>query len=188
MGRSKANLPFGNGTLLEWMVRLVGEALDDVWVSVPPAGAAVGGEVVRVPVTAIGALPDDSALGGPLAALRVALSRLDRPVLLVACDLPFLAAKDLRALASASPEPEAALLAEAEGPQPLAALYRPSLLPTIETMLARGRLAMRDLLGEIGFRTLPATTAHVGCPPLANLNTPEEYAAAVARAAAARLI
>ncbi len=188
MGRSKANLPFGNGTLLDWMVRLVGGALDQVWISVPPAGAAVCGDAVRVPAAARGSIPDDAALGGPLAALRVALARLDRPVLLVACDLPFLAVEDFRALARAPREAEAVVLADADGPQPLAALYRPALLATIETLLARGRFAMRDLLAEVGYRSLSATTAHPGCPPLANINTPEEYAVAIERAAAARLI
>ena len=188
MGRSKANLPFGNGTLLEWMVRLAREALDEVWVSLPPPGAPVASEAVRVPPAASGTLPDEVALAGPLAALRVALARLDRPVLLVACDLPFLAAEDLRGLARAPRDAEAVLLADAEGPQPLAALYRPSLHPTIETILAGGRRAMRDLLGTIAYRSLPATTAVAGCPPLANLNTPEEHAAAVARARAAGLI
>ena len=184
MGRAKANLPFGGGTLLDWMVGLVRQALDEVWVSVPPAGAPVAGEPIRVPATASGTLPDVDALAGPLAALRRALARLERPVLLVACDLPFLAAEDLRGLARAPRDAEAVVLADADGPQPVAALYRPSLLPTVERILGDRRSAMRDLLGEIAVRSLPATTAHAGCPPLANLNTPEEYAAAVAKAIA----
>lgn len=188
MGRPKANLPFGGETLLDRMVRLALEALGVVWVSVPPLGAWPRDEAVRVPAAASGALLDDAAHAGPLAALRGALARLDRPVVLVACDLPFLTSNDLRALASAARDAEAVVLTDAEGPQPLAALYRPAILPAIDALLAGGRRAMRDLLEAVTPRTIAATTAHPGCPPLANLNTPDEYRRALARASAARLL
>jgi molybdopterin-guanine dinucleotide biosynthesis protein A len=188
MGQPKATLLFGGGTLLDWMVGLVGRAVGEVWVSVPPRGSGSREEGFPVPERASGVIHDATSFPGPLAALGAALRRFGRPVLLVGCDFPFIGEEDLRALASAPPDVEALLLADDRGPQPLAALYRPALLVRIERLLAEERRAMRDLLGEIPLRTMTARAVHPGCPPLANLNTPEDLAEALARARACGLI
>jgi molybdopterin-guanine dinucleotide biosynthesis protein A len=184
MGRSKASLPFGDGTLLDWAVGLVRGAAPEVWVSVGSRADAAGAP----PKGAAGFLIDPVPGAGPLAALRVALAQIGRPVLLVACDLPFLDPADLAALAAEPPGADAVVLADADGPQPLAALYGPALLPAVEACLARGEAAMRDLLAATAFRARAASPRRTGCAPLANLNTPEEYAAALAAARASGLI
>lgn len=188
MGRPKASLPFGDATLLDWMVALMRGAVEEVWISVPPFDPSASTGAIRAPDGVRGMIPDAAAYAGPLAALRAALTRLGRPVLFVACDLPFLSVNDLRALATENLGDEAIVLADREGPQPLAALYRPSLLPRIDRLLGEGRRAMHDLLGEIAYRSRLARTAHPGCPPLANINTPEDYAQALERAASCGLI
>jgi len=185
MGRQKASLPFGDGSLLEWMIALVRDAAPDVWVSVSRDANS------PLPRGAAGFLVDREPGAGPLAALRGALARFDRPVLFVACDLPFLAPSDLRALAGAARVARNTapmfLLGDSDGPQPLAALYRPLLLPTIDALLAAGRDAMRDLLAAAPHETILATPRVAGCPPLANLNRPREYDAALAAARAGGL-
>src|SRR5215510_3887733 len=136
MGRAKAGLPFGGGTLLDWMVGLVGRAVSEVWVSVRPAGSASSEERIQVPESAVGVILDATSFAGPLAALGAALERFGRPVLLVGCDFPFLGEDDLRALAAAPTDVEALLLADDQGPQPLAAFYRPALVAGIGRLLA----------------------------------------------------
>lgn len=205
MGRPKAALPFGGGTLLDWSIALVVAAATDVWISVADADAlsaigrleagALGGErsvgdagaAASVPRVA-GVVRDASPGRGPLAALHTVLTRLARPVLFVACDLPFLAPDDLRALARARGAAPAVLLADERGAQPLAALYRPEIVPVIEARLAAGQFAMRDLLAHAPHETRRARGVAPGCAPLANVNSPDEYARALRAAVAAGLI
>lgn len=195
MGRPKAALPFGRGTLLEWSVALVREAVDDVWISIADAGsfAAIGGMVAddRASASAprfAGVIHDAAPGRGPLAALHTALARLERPVLFVACDLPFLAPEDLRALARSRAAAPAVLLADERGAQPLAALYRPEVMPLIDARLRAGEFAMRDLLAHAPHATLRARRVASGCAPLANINSPDDYARALRAAVAAGLV
>lgn len=190
MGRPKGALPFGGRTLLEWMVRLVGQAAGEVWVAAAAEEPGSGGPKVATPVAPAGArlLPDEASGAGPLAVLHGALVRLARPVLFVACDLPFLDPGDLRALATAEPGADAVLLEDDRGAQPLAGCYRPPLVPAIADLRARGESSMQALLAVARPRTRRAAERFPGCSPLANLNTPEEYAAALVAARAAGLI
>lgn len=212
MGRPKSALPFGPGTLLEWMIALLREALDDVWISVARPEDAPSASISR---SVSGVLVDADPGQGPLAALGSALAALEQPILFVACDLPFLSPDDLRLLAgsadrmgaadraasrvrgairSSNPSrtavgrPQAILLANDRGPQPLAGLYHPELRPQIDARLSAGERAMHELLGGIRYETAFARARAIGCPPLANVNAPRDYEAAVRMAVAAGLI
>jgi molybdenum cofactor guanylyltransferase len=71
-------------------------------------------------------------LCGIVAALRAGEGR---PVVVVACDLPFVSARLIRLLAEV---PEALVVPTLEGrPQPLLGRYEPSLLPDLEAALER---------------------------------------------------
>jgi molybdopterin-guanine dinucleotide biosynthesis protein A len=196
MGRTKSALPFGRGTLLDWMIALLREAVDDVWISVARPEDAPAAPTSR---SVSGVLVDAQPEQGPLAALGSAIAALERPILFVACDLPFLAPEDLRLLAGsvdrlgrAAPRdrgrPQAILLADDRGPQPLAGLYHPELRARIDAQLAAGERAMHELLAGIRYETVPARARVPGCPPLANLNAPRDYEATVRMAVAAGLI
>jgi molybdopterin-guanine dinucleotide biosynthesis protein A len=201
MGRSKSELPFGPGTLLDWMIALLRDAVDDLWISVArpeDAPAASSLPFVR------GVLVDTHPGQGPLAALAIALAALERPILFVACDLPFLSPDDLRLLAGSVDRlgavdgitsrgegrgrSQAILLADDRGPQPLAGLYDPALRAHIDARLAAGERAMHELLAGIRYETVAARARVPGCPPLANLNAPRDYESSVRMAIAAGLI
>lgn len=65
---------------------------------------------------------------------------------------------------------------------PLAAAYRVEVLPTVRAMLAANQLRMTDLLARVAARALgPDAFADIDSElkSLRNLNTPEEYAAAL---------
>jgi molybdenum cofactor guanylyltransferase len=65
---------------------------------------------------------------------------------------------------------------------PLAAAYRVGVLPVVREMLAAGNFRMTDLLSRIPSRIIPAEELVYTDPEflsLRNLNTPDEYAAAL---------
>lgn len=91
---------------------------------------------------------------GPLAALAAGMRRLaevgfDGPVLLVACDMPFLTADLLTLVARELGSAQASVPLSGDRLQPLAACYAASVLPVADRLVAAGRLSMRSLLEEI---------------------------------------
>ena len=70
-------------------------------------------------------------------------------------------------------------------PQPLAGVYRPSVLAEVEAMLASGQRRMFDLLRRIVVLQVDANEFRDVDPLLGsfrNVNTPDEYRAALAAA------
>lgn len=181
MGRDKAWLPFGGEALLVRVTRIVSSVVPDVtWVARPgqdlpprPPGVAV----VRDPL--------DSQ--GPLAALAAALPQARGELVFVTgCDMPFLQPRLIERLFHLI-GPEAACVPEVDGfPMTMCAVYRRSVAPTASALVAEGSLSLRDLLEAIVTRRIdaadlrdvdPALESFIGC------DTPERYAAAVARLA-----
>ncbi|MBA4066185.1 MAG: molybdopterin-guanine dinucleotide biosynthesis protein A [Isosphaera sp.] len=180
MGRPKAWLPFGDELLLRRVVRVVREAVGPVVVvaapgqDVPPLPADV--EVVRDEAEGLG------PLGGLAAGLAALAGRADAAHL-SSCDVPFLTAAFVRRVVS--------FLSEADRPavavpvangyhHPLAAAYAVSVLPQVRALLAAGRLRMTGLFDAVPTRVLtPDDLADTDS--LRNVNTPDEYAAALAR-------
>lgn len=133
-----------------------------------PMGTRAGRALMQAasPVLAVG---PDPGLGlatvqddrrGPLAALAAGMRRLADdgfagPVLLVACDLPFLKPELLTLLAGELAGAGAAVPVAGGRLQPLAACYAPSVLRVAEGLLERGELSMRPLLDEIEVHRVP---------------------------------
>jgi molybdopterin-guanine dinucleotide biosynthesis protein A len=205
MGRPKAWLPFGGELMLPRVVRILREVVDPVVVvaapgqDVPPLPSEV--EVVRDEVEGKGPLAG-------LAAGLAALSGKADAAYLSSCDVPFLRPAFARRVVELLEEPLPRPLHEAgrgelAGPpsplrgggwgeglpsiavprvgdyfHPLAAAYRLSVLPTVRELLAADRLRPVFLFDAVPTRIiepheLPDTDS------LRNLNTPEDYAAAL---------
>lgn len=135
--------------------------------------------------TGLEAVPDPRR--GPLAAFVAGADALAArgaagPVLLVACDLPFVTARLLAFVARALRESEADAAVPVLGgrDQPLAACYAPRAAAVARTLTAEGHDAMRDLLAAIDVRRLPEEEwAHVASPDaLLDVDTPEDLEAA----------
>jgi molybdopterin-guanine dinucleotide biosynthesis protein A len=179
MGRDKASLPFGGVAAATRLARRLGSLCEDLLL--------VGGEP---PADAPGRrVPDPpgprSALRGLVGALSAA--RAER-VLVVATDLPLVHEALLLGLC-AWPEADAVLARDAQGPQPLCAVYRRErVLPAAQRRLAAGSpLALRDLLAELEVHVLPPDVQAALDPDgtaLWNVNTPEDRARAEALFAA----
>jgi molybdenum cofactor guanylyltransferase len=171
MGVPKAGLEWHGSTLLARVVGVVGSA----------AGPVI---IVRAPGQELPALPDrvrvvdDAREGrGPLEGLRAGLGALEPPVTaayVAAVDLPFLSPQAVRrALGALAGGGDAAVPRAGGRAHPLAAAYRPAVLPVVDALLAEGRMRMGDLLERLDVAWIEEDP-----DALRNLNTPSDYARA----------
>jgi molybdopterin-guanine dinucleotide biosynthesis protein A len=118
-------------------------------------------------------IPDQVTGQGPLSGLAALLEKLQKPMLVLACDMPGLDLEALQALRAAYRPGCGALLAEGpDGLHPLFGIYEPSVLPEIQERLKHGDGALYRLA-----EALHAAKFQVSNPRwLANVNTPEEAA------------
>jgi molybdopterin-guanine dinucleotide biosynthesis protein A len=175
MGRDKAEIVIAGETMLARTARIALEACPQVIVagreSAPPGWPQDG-------VSFIG---DDIPGEGPMAGLETALRHggAERAVLLLACDMPRLAADALRWLIEAADACEMLGdgLVTLSGAQrePLFSIYSASCLPLIARQRQTGRRSLQSLIDAGRFATVAA-------PPeiaarLVNVNTPGDLAA-----------
>ena len=120
--------------------------------------------------------PNLGPIGGIHAALR---SYPDHAWLILACDLPFLDRTTLQHLIAhrASTRIATAYRSSFDAqPEPLCAIFEPRSLPIIEQSLAQAQQCPRALLSRSDVELLELPNARA----LDNINTGEEYAAAIA--------
>jgi len=178
MGRDKATLPFRGETLLEHVVRRVSNSVGDVVVVARP-----GQELPRL-APAVRIVFDEVTDRGPLGGLAPGLraSRADA-VFATACDAPFVSAAVIDLLFERVAGFDVAI-AETEGfAHPLCAVYRTSLAPAVERLLAEGRLRASLLADFAPAVRVTETELRAVDPDLRSLvdcDTPEAYAAALA--------
>lgn len=167
MGQDKALMQWEGQTLLGRAVRAAA--------AVAEAVAVVGREGAGEGVVW---LQDDMPGLGPLGGLRTALQHFGRPVALLGCDMPQVDADALRwlfAQFARARAPHGFMTLRDGAPEPLFAVYRPSLLPQLDARLTAGRLALHKLLEVGGFDTLEAPAAI--STKLVNINTPQDFSA-----------
>ena len=169
MGRDKALLPLGGQTLIE-----------RVLTAAHPLGypRLIVGDPTAYTHLKLPVLPDRRPKLGPLGGLYTALSTTAAPVLLLACDLPFLTPDFLRYLVSQRGPHQVVVPHTATGLQPLCALYEPSCLAAVEAAIQADQLGMRDLLNNLNLNLVREKDWRPYDEHgllFANLNAPEEY-------------
>jgi molybdopterin-guanine dinucleotide biosynthesis protein A len=100
--------------------------------------------------------------------------------------MPFLSVGFLAHLVERVEDADAAVPRTEEGYHPLCAAYHRSVLPEVTARLARRALAVRDLLGAVRVEAIGPDTVARFDPDgllLTNVNTPQDYERACARAA-----
>jgi molybdopterin-guanine dinucleotide biosynthesis protein A len=179
MGRDKAALPYGAGTLAEYQANRLAATFSEVWlVTKSPPDYPYG----RARVIVDGAEDHAAAYG-----LRRALSEASDRVFVLAVDLPALSmavAAEIGRRGLAIDEP--GLVPEADGRlQPLAAVWTRRALPELERRIDRGELSLQGLAEAVGARVLAEKAWRpfdVSGNSFLNVNTLEQYAALRERA------
>ena len=217
MGRAKALLPVGDEVMLQRVVRRLAEQvspiavvaaadqelpdLSEEWFDPFRSAASVAfrsatGRSFAERKTTLGDAPsiriarDSVEYRGPLAGLAVGMTMLQGEIDIVyasACDAPLLKPAFVRAMIDALGDAEIAVPFDGRFHHPLAAVYRLSVLPVIEELLAADRLRPLFLFEKCRTREVPLDELRHVDPPLdslCNTNTPEEYEQALARIAA----
>jgi molybdenum cofactor guanylyltransferase len=182
MGTPKASLPFGPETMLQRVVRLLSTVVDPII-------------VVAARQQALPALPDDVIVAqderehrGPLEGLRAGLKALPNSVdsaYVTSCDVPLLVPGFVMRMIELLGDHDIAVM-EIDGfPHPLSAVYRRATLPQVEILLERDKLRpvfLFDAVRTLRVRPEEMTSVDPQLRTLRNLNTRDDYRAALAEA------
>ena len=180
MGRPKAWLPFGHEVMLQRVVRILSEVVRPI-------------VVVAAPDQELPALPDsvlvvrDEEKGrGPLQGLAAGLTALHGradTAYLSSCDVPFLRPAFVQRMMELLGEHSICVPRVGGYHHPLTAVYRVVVVDAVRRLLASDRLRPVFLFEEVPTRVVEAEELRPVDPEfdsLRNLNTPEDYDAALA--------
>jgi molybdopterin-guanine dinucleotide biosynthesis protein A len=181
MGAEKALLPLAGRPLIAHVVARLRPQVAELFIN-------ANGDPARFPPLdcAVVADPPGLELAGPLrgvgAALAFARERGFAWLATAPCDAPFLPA-DLVARLAAAIADSGAPVAVAESPlglEPMFALWRESAVGEIAAEFARGEASPRAVMARLGAARVFFAQSDSD-DPFANLNSPEDFAAAEAR-------
>ena len=179
-GRDKSDLVIGGRRIIERQLAVLGR--------VAPHVLVVADDHHRFRTSGLQVCGDLLPGTGPLGGLHTALTRSpSRRTLVVAGDLPFLSAAFLRHLTVRAPHAQAVVPRNASGLQPLCAVYDRSCLDAIEARITRGKPRLVELAGALRMTEMGPDEVAAFDPDgmlLFNVNTPADYARAVAAASA----
>lgn len=182
MGTPKALLQFGAETMLQRVVRLLGTVVDPI-----VAVAARDQALPQLPDATIIAR-DEREQRGPLEGLRAGLRALPESAdmaYVTSCDVPLLVPAFATRMFELLEGYDIAVM-EVDGfAHPLSAVYRRAVLPHVESLLAKDKLRPVFLFDAVRTRRVQPDEMRSVDPDLKtlrNLNTPEDYAAALAEA------
>ncbi len=188
MGRPKAWLPFAGELMLPRVVRLLSEAVSPVVVvaaadqEVPPLSSTI--VIVR----------DEAKDRGPLQGLAAGFKALRgraEAAYLSSCDVPLLKPAFVRRLVALLGDHAICVPCVGDHHHSLAAVYRSDVAEVVDRLLAQDRLRSSLLLEEVPTRVVEAhelTDVDPRLESLRNVNTPEEYEAAIRLAEATSIL
>ena len=181
MGASKALLPFGPESMLQRVVRILAQGVSPIVVV-----AAVDQPLPELPRQVI-ITRDEQEGRGPLEGLRAGLKALPSDIeaaYVTSCDVPLLEPAFVREMLDLAKGFDIAVI-EIDGLlHPLSAVYRRSVLPDVEDLLAANRLRLAVLFDRVKTRRVRPSeiTSDPELRTLRNLNTHADYQQALADA------
>lgn len=179
MGSSKALLPFGGETMLQRVLRLLSLVASPL-----VAVAAPDQELPELPAS-IAIARDERDGQGPLEGLRAGLIALPRDASIAyatSCDVPLLVPAVVTRLADFADGFDIVVVETGGFAHPLCAVYRRTVLPHIEALLAADQRRPLFLFDRVHTRRVQAaelTDIDPELLTLRNLNTPADYAEAL---------
>jgi molybdopterin-guanine dinucleotide biosynthesis protein A len=171
MKADKAGLAVGGRTLLEHVLAQIEPYFDEVLISLSPGQSLRLEKKMRAGTLRIveDATPGLGPLGGVLAGLKAARHEA---CAVIACDIPDIDLPLLRAVVRAAEDAETAVPVGPTGlHEPLFAVYRRSVVPQIEAILAGGERSILPLYE----RTRTAFVRFEDSGRIRNLNTRADY-------------
>jgi len=166
--------------MLQRVVRLLSEVVS------PIVAVAAREQLLPQLPEAVIITRDEREAKGPLEGIRAGLSALPESIdaaYITSCDVPLLVPAFVERMINLMGDHDIAVM-EIDGfPHPLSAIYRRGLLPQVESLLANDRLRPVFLFDAVRTRRVKPEEM-IGVDPdlrtLRNLNTPEDYRAALA--------
>jgi molybdenum cofactor guanylyltransferase len=179
MGTPKAALRFGDETMLQRVVRL----LDTV---VAPIVVVAAREQPLPPLPdSVSITRDEREAKGPLEGIRAGLTALPESIdaaYITSCDVPLLVPAFVERMIDLMGDHDIAVMAIDGFPHPLSAIYRRRVLPHVESLLSQDRLRPVFLFDAVRTRRVKPeemTVVDAELRTLRNLNTPDDYRAAL---------
>jgi len=173
MGKDKAFLPWGRGTLLTHAVELASQVTADVKIVGDPRKFANATNVIA----------DIYSGCGPLGGIHAALTHSTTPFnLMLAVDIPLIDPRFLLFMAGLARNSQAMVLVprSKEGSQPLCAIYHNDFVEVAEKALSSGEYKIDPLFAKVEVRAIEAEElrrAGFSDAMFRNLNTPEDWEA-----------
>ena len=172
MGRDKAGLPAGDGTLIQHLARRLAPVVDET---------IVAGGSGRYDLPGVTTFDDRYPGLGPLAGIHAGLLVAQFPLVwVVGCDLPDVDPGLAALLCGLAGDVDAVVPRIDSEPQGVCAVYDRALAPRIEGLLAAGERRVKMLLGASNVRYVTPGELRAVDPELRsfrNINTPAEYRA-----------
>ena len=176
MGFPKSLLKIRQEFLLEKIARAASAAAEEI---VLVGSGQVPGKLLKVP-----RLKDEPGVGGPLGGvLSVLRWRPAARWLVFSCDLPFITQEAVGWLLSQSRADAVAVLPHLDSPgipEPLFALYEPSVRPILDAAAQRGERSIRRILARE--RIVSPRVPHCLRAAWRNVNTAQEWQQALEEA------
>src|SRR5262245_13378190 len=175
MGLPKATLPFGPELMLQRVVRLLSSVVQPIVIV-----AAPGQELPQLPNGVLIAR-DEREARGPLEGLSAGLAAIAphaAAAYATSCDVPLLQPAFVQAMIDQLGDSDIVVPIEEEFAHPLAAVYRVTILPQIQNLLAADQLRPAYLFDRAITRRIPIDHLRALDPQLTtlrNLNRPEDY-------------
>jgi molybdopterin-guanine dinucleotide biosynthesis protein A len=193
-GADKGGLLIGGRTIRDRQIEALSGLVDDIFlVGGPAADPRAAARADPDDRAGLPRVPDLAAARGPLGGIQTALHHAGDAActLIVACDLPFVARPFLAFLLARALEADAAdVVVPRSGDRlhPLCATYNRRVREAVDRRVASGALAVQALFDEVRVDVIEPEVVATFDPEgvmFWNVNTPDEYERACARAAMA---
>ena len=171
MGVCKTFLPWGDGVLIDHIVRTLRAVADEVLIVAKDPALFAGRDACVV----VDRLPETHPAVGLMTGLLAAAHEVS---FVCGCDMPWLDPAVIRRLRAALGDADVVVPRGPGGLEPLHAIYRRRCLPRLERRWRAGRRTLQELLDGLSLRIV---TPQMIAPraawqrSLTNLNTPADY-------------